>query len=171
MLSVPFHLQQFVAVGTTANEAFHNELNKLARIGHAAYRGKRQLTVQALCMKKLVVHCNAFHRKVLHHVCQEETAARLLPVYTVWCARAWQEACANAAAGRPQQHGPQLQLLSATREHRRLVRDHKARTCAARPVFLQQKTQFRLWRFKRTPFTKLVSRRSPAYLYFTGYAC
>ena len=113
--------------------------------------GKRELTVKALCMKKLILHEKAVHRQSLKQVCQRETAAIVLPRYSVWDAEGWQEFCNEVSDNRKQYRGPHKDTLAMTMRHKALVRTHKHKFWPSNKVEHRH-------RMKRTPFTKERSR-------------
>ncbi len=119
----------FLAVGTTTNEALHKELNHAFDQVHRLYKSTLHLRLRIFHLYKLIPHNRAMYGRAVRTACQQLVLHRAIDAVRPWSSTEWRRWCSALA---PRERAA-LPLAAKRKFDARLVRQAR-RTAMCRPA-------------------------------------
>lgn len=151
MQSVPLSQREHVAIGTTANEQLHRELNRAWDSVHGIHRATLELKLNIFQIAKLVAHTRAMFNPAVRQSSQRLVLTRVTSTISPWTCQSWQDwvsECVHddfvetAALPASNKRAEQASALRSWRLLKRPAARAKQRTIIKRTPF-SKKTGFR----------------------------
>ncbi len=141
-----------MAIGTTANEQLHQELNNIFDNVHEIHRPVLEVKLRILLLYKLLPHTRAMFRSASRQVSQQLLLSRMVADLRPWTNVSWGAWCESLV------HDgfvscANLPLARQRRAHALQLKQWRARVCK-KPASAVRSNR------KRTAFTKLTGLRA-----------
>jgi len=147
LLSVPVAERVNVAVGTTANEQLHHELNASWDNVHGIHRAPLEMKLGIFKMAKLLAHNRAMYHPALRQNSQKLVLNRVVPTLTPWTDQTWTDWTSQEVEDSGVVRSARLN--KSGQRHEQAVSYHTWKV-AKRPSASPKAAMIR----KRTPFSK-----------------